>query len=212
MSTLEKIREHKFIAIFRHIPKEYARQAARAVFDGGVRLFEITFNPSSETTKEDTKEIIKAVKEELGDAVSVGAGTVISLEYAKAAKEAGAEFIVSPCTKPEVIKYTKEQGMISIPGAYTPTEIVNAYDLGADSVKVFPVMPTEAAYLKLVMSPLSHIPFIPTGGINPDTVKEFMATGAIAVAAGATLVTKALVESGSYDVITENARRHIEKL
>ncbi len=128
-----------------------------------------------------------------------GFKNLINDEYARAAFEAGAKFIVSPCTKESVIRYTKEMGMISIPGAYTPTEIVNAYDLGADIVKVFPVASGEVGYLKNVMSPLSHIPFIPTGGINPDTIKEFMATGAIAVAAGATVVTKDLVEKGDFD-------------
>ena len=212
MKGVDFIKENKFIAIFRHIPKEYAKEAARAIYDGGVRIFEITFNPSSETTIEDTKEIIRTVKETLGDIVSVGAGTVLNLEFAKAAHEAGAEFLVSPCTKPEVIRYAKENGMLSIPGAYTPTEIVNAYDMGADIVKVFPVLPDEVKYLKNVMSPLSHIPFIPTGGINPDTVAEFMAAGAVAVAAGATVVTKELVTAGDFATITENARRHVEKL
>lgn len=212
MKGVDFIRENKFIAIFRHIPKEYAKEAARAIYEGGVRIFEITFNPSSETTIEDTKEIIRTVKETLGDSVSVGAGTVLNLEFAKAAHEAGAEFLVSPCTKSEVIRYAKENGMLSIPGAYTPTEIVNAYDMGADIVKVFPVLPDEVKYLKNVMSPLSHIPFIPTGGINPDTVAEFMAAGAVAVAAGATVVTKELVTAGDFATITENARRHVEKL
>ena len=99
MKGVDFIRENKFIAIFRHIPKEYAKEAARAIYEGGVRIFEITFNPSSETTIEDTKEIIRTVKETLGDSVSVGAGTVLNLEFAKAAHEAGAEFLVSPCTK-----------------------------------------------------------------------------------------------------------------
>ena len=212
MKGIDFIKENKFIAIFRHIPKEYAKEAARACFLGGVRIFEITFNPSSDSTVEDTKEIISTIKELYGNEVSVGAGTVINLEFAKAAYEAGAEFIVSPCTKADVVKYTKEKGMLSIPGAYTPTEIVNAYDMGADIVKVFPVMPGEVGYLKNVMSPLSHIPFIPTGGINPDTVEEFMAAGAVAVAAGATVVTKDLVERGDFARITENARMHTEKL
>lgn len=212
MKGVDFIKENKFIAIFRHIPKEYAKDAARAVYEGGVRIFEITFNPSSETTVEDTKEIIRTVKETLGEGVSVGAGTVLNLEFAKAAYEAGAEFLVSPCTKPEVIRYAKENGMLSIPGAYTPTEIVNAYDMGADIVKVFPVLPNEVAFLKNIMSPLSHIPFIPTGGINPDTVADFMSAGAVAVAAGATVVTKDLVVAGEFARITENARRHVEKL
>ena len=94
--------------------------------------------------------------------------------------------------------------MLSIPGAYTPTEIVNAYDMGADIVKIFPVAPHEVGYLRNVMSPLSHIPFIPTGGINPDTVEEFLKTGAVAVAAGATIVTKDLAEQGDWETITNN--------
>ena len=212
MSTIDFIKHHKFIAIFRHIPKEHAAMAAKAVFDGGIRIFEITFDPSSPTTKEDTAEIIRTVKALFGDETSVGAGTVINTDFAKAAHEAGAEYIVSPCTKADVVRYTKENGMLSIPGAYTPTEIVDAYDMGADIVKVFPVLPSEVAYLKNVMSPLSHIPFIPTGGINPDTVKSFMGAGAVAVAAGATIVTKELVERGEFEKITENARRHVAQL
>ena len=212
MNACEFIKEHKFIAIFRHIPKESIEKAAKAVYDGGVRIFEITFNPSSKTTIEDTKEIIKAIKDMYGSSVCVGSGTVINLEFARAAHEAGAEFIVSPCTKADVVKFTKENGMLSIPGAFTPTEIVNAYDMGADIVKIFPVAADNVGYLKNVMSPLSHIPFIPTGGINPETVEAFMQTGAVAVAAGATIVTEALVRSGAFDQITENARRHVERL
>lgn len=212
MNGLEFIKKHKFIAIFRHIPKEHIARAARAVYDGGCRLFEITFDPSSPSTESDTAEMIKEVRRELGEGVSVGAGTVINKELAAAAKEAGAEFLVSPCTKPEVIQYAKENGLLVFPGAYTPTEIVNAYELGADAVKIFPVLPNELNYLKVVTSPLSHIPFIPTGGINPDTIKDFLGTGAIAVAAGATVVTKDLVLSDKYDTITENTKRHLEHI
>lgn len=212
MNSYDFIKKHKFIAIFRHIPKEHIEKAVKAVYDGGVRIFEITFNPSAKTTVEDTKEIIGTVKKMYGDSVCVGAGTVINLEYAKSAHEAGAQFIVSPCTKADVVKFTKENGMLSIPGAYTPTEIVNAYDMGADIVKVFPVLVDNVNYLKNVMSPLSHIPFIPTGGINPDTIQAFMQTGAVAVAAGATIVTEELVKHGEFEKITENAARHIERL
>ena len=102
--------------------------------------------------------------------------------------------------------------MLSVPGAYTPTEIMNAYQLGADVVKIFPILPDGEAYLKNVISPLSHIPFMITGGINPDTIEKFLATGPVAVAAGATIVTKDLVERGDYDTIRENARKHVEKI
>lgn len=208
MSGMELIKKHRFIAILRHIPRHTVEGVAKALYEGGVRIFEVTFNPSASDTVEETSAIIKTIKTLYGDEISVGAGTVINLEFASAAHEAGAEFIVSPCTKPEVIAFTKEKGMLSIPGAYTPTEIVNAYDLGADIVKVFPVAPGEVGYLRNVMSPLSHIPFIPTGGINPDTVEAFLATGALAVAAGATIVTKELAEKGDWETITGNARKH----
>lgn len=209
MSKLDFIRQHRFIAILRHIPVKGIEQVADALYAGGIRLFEVTFDPSSPTTVEDTQAILRSIRARLGDGVSVGAGTVINTEFARAAYEAGAEFIVSPCTKEDVIAYTRAHGMLSIPGAYTPTEILHAYELGADIVKVFPVAPHEVGYLRNVMSPLSHIPFIPTGGINPDTAAEFLATGAVAVAAGATVVTKALAEAGDYATIEENARRHV---
>lgn len=214
MNALEMIKQNRFIAILRHIPVELSSEVARAMYDGGIRIFEVTFNPSSETTVTDTQTIIRSIYQALGekDPISVGAGTVLYEEYAKAAYDAGAQFIVSPCTKPAVINFTKAHGMLSIPGAYTPTEIQNAYDLGADIVKVFPVAPNEVGYLKNVMSPLSHIPFIPTGGINPQTIESFMDTGALAVAAGATIATKDLAEAKNFAQITENARLHIEKV
>ena len=102
--------------------------------------------------------------------------------------------------------------MLSIPGAYTPTEIVQAWKLGADVIKIFPILPDGEGYLKNVISPLSHIPFMVTGGINPDTIEKFLATGPVAVAAGASIVTRELVEKGDFDTIRENARRHTEKI
>jgi len=206
------IKKHRFVGILRHIAPEYAAQAAQAMYDGGIRIFEVTFDPSKETTVDDTKRIIKTIGEMFGEKVCVGAGTVLTVEFAKAAYEAGAKFIVSPCTDPEVVAYTKKMGLLSIPGAFSPTEIQQAYKMGADVVKIFPIGPNDEAYLKNVISPLSHIPFMVTGGINPDTIDKFLAMGPVAVAAGATIVTKELVENGKWDVITENARRHMEKI
>lgn len=208
MNTLERIKAHKFIAILRHIPARTVKDVARALYDGGVRIFEVTFNPSLPESVEDTQTMIRTIKELYGDEVSVGAGTVLTEEYARAAWEAGAEFLVSPTTKERLIRFAHENGMLAIPGAYTPTEILTAYELGADVVKIFPVAADEIGYLKNVMSPLSHIPFLPTGGINPNTVAPFLATGAVAVAAGATVVTRELAERGDFATITENARLH----
>ena len=210
--SMELLKKHRFVGIFRHIRPEYALRAAQAMYEGDVRIFEVTFDPSRAATIEETGSIIRQLRENFGTDVSVGAGTVLSVEFAQAAWAAGAEFIVAPNTDARVINFTKEKGMLSIPGAYTPTEIVNAYQLGADVVKIFPVLPDGEAYLKNVISPLSHIPFMVTGGINPDTIEKFLATGATAVAAGATIVTRELVEKGDYDTIRLNALRHTQKI
>ena len=133
------MKKHKFIAILRHIKPCYIEEAAKALYEGGIRIFEVTFDPGSKTTISDTQSIIKSIYSMYGDEVLVGAGTVVSPEFAKAAYKAGAKFIVSPCTDKKIISYTKKHHMLSIPGAYTPTEIVTAYNLGADIVKIFPV-------------------------------------------------------------------------
>jgi len=206
--SLELLKKYRFVGIFRHIRPEFALRAAQAMYEGGVRIFEITFDPSRDTTMEETGRIIRQLREHFGPEVGVGAGTVLSVDFARAAWEAGAEFIVAPNTNPRVIAFAKEKGMLAIPGAYTPTEIMNAWELGADVVKIFPILPDGEAYLKNVISPLSHIPFMVTGGINPDTIEKFLATGATAVAAGASIVTRELVEKGDFDTIRENARRH----
>ena len=212
MTALEFVKKHRFIAILRHIEPKYIKKAAQALYDGGIRLFEITFDPCSASTEEDTAYCISEIYNMFGNKVSVGAGTVLSVEYAKAAYEAGAQFIVSPNTDADVIEYTRSVGMLSIPGAYTPTEIMNAYRLGADIVKIFPVLPDGEKYLKNVVSPLSHIPFIVTGGINPDTIEKFMEIGPVALAAGATMVTKEMCEKGEFDKITLLAKKHLEKI
>jgi len=210
--SLDLLKKYRFVGIFRHIRPEFALQAAQAMYEGGIRIFEITFDPSRDTTMAETGSIIRQLRDHFGPEVSVGAGTVLTVDFVKAAWEAGAEFIVAPNTDADVIAFTKEKGMLSIPGAYTPTEIMRAYKLGADVVKIFPILPDGEAYLKNVISPLSHIPFMVTGGINPDTVEKFLATGATALAAGATIVTRELVEKGDFDTIRENARRHTEKI
>lgn len=210
--SLELLKKHRFVGIMRHIRPEVALAAAKAMYEGGIRIFEITFDPSRETTVEETGGIIRQLREYFGDDVSVGAGTVLTVDYAKAAWEAGAQFIVAPNTDEQVISFTKEKGMVSIPGAYTPTEIMRAYQLGADVVKIFPILPDAEAYLKNVISPLSHIPFMVTGGINPNTIEKFLATGATALAAGVTIVNPELADSGDFDTIRENARRHAEKI
>jgi len=210
--SMEFIRKHRFIGILRHIPVSKVLPVAQAMYDGGIRIFEVTFDPAKDTTCLETGSMIRQLREHFGPKVSVGAGTVLNVSFAEAAYESGAEFIVAPNTDSAVIAYTKSKGLLSVPGAYTPSEIVNAYALGADIVKIFPILPDGEAYLKNIISPLSHIPFMVTGGINPNTVEKFLATGAVAVAAGATIVTRELAEAEDYDTIRANAESHIRHI
>ena len=203
-----RIKNTRFIAILRHIGPEYMKKAAEALYNGGVRVFEVTFDPADPDTEKKTAESISVIKETYGDLVSAGAGTVLTLSNLYCAKNAGAEFAVSPVTDEKIICAAKENGMLSVPGAYTPNEIVNAYRLGGDIIKIFPVLPDGEAYLKNVISPLPHIPFIVTGGINPDTVEKFLSLGPVAVAAGASIITKADCEAGNYGRITDLALAH----
>lgn len=207
---IDRLKKDGFIAILRHIPSESARDVAKALYNGGVRFIEVTFNPSSDKTIYDTQKSINTINELYGDDICVGAGTVLTMEYAKRAREAGAKFLVSPCTNLNIVSYASENNIISIPGAYTPCEIMSAFENGADVVKIFPILPNAIDYLKVITAPLSHIPFIVTGGINPNNVEEFMKCGAIAVAAGATVVTNEMIQKGDFAQITENAMLHVE--
>ena len=211
MKLFDELRTARFIAIARRVPADRIVPCAAAVVEAGVSFLEITFDPSDPDTRRDTAAKVLAVRKEFPQ-LHIGVGTVLTVEFADAAADAGAEFLVAPNTKAAVIDQAHKRGLPMIPGAYTPTEIAAAYDAGADLVKIFPVAPGEEAYVKNVMSPLSHIPFIVTGGVNPRTIRAMLATGAVAVAAGATILRADLVAAGNYAEITALARKHLENM
>ena len=211
MSLTDDLRKAKFIAIGRHIPAGKIAMCARALARAGVSFFEITFDPSDRETLRNTAEKVRIAREHQ-PALHVGCGTVLNVEMVRAAAGAGAEYIISPHTSPAVISETRRLGMISIPGAYTPTEIIHAYESGGDIVKIFPVRPGEESYVKNVMSPLSHIPFLVTGGVTPETIRSMLATKALAVAAGASVFPKPLLEADDYEEIVKLAKRHLEAM
>ena len=211
MKLFDELRTARFIAIARRVPADRIVPCAAAVVEAGVSFLEITFDPSDPDTRRDTAAKVLAVRKEFPQ-LHIGVGTVLTVEFADAAADAGAEFLVAPNTKAAVIDQAHKRGLPMIPGAYTPTEIAAAYDAGADLVKIFPVAPGEEAYVKNVMSPLSHIPFIVTGGVNPATIHAMLGTGAVAVAAGATILRADLVAAGNYAEITALARKHLENM
>lgn len=207
-NALQTLRREKFVAIFRNLPLSQCTPALDALYRAGIRMIEVTFNPSLPDTVQNTGKIFSLIREKYPD-IHLAAGTVVKAEYVQAAKEFGAEIIVSPQTDEKIITLTHSLGMLSIPGAFTPTEIVQAYNLGADVVKIFPIEPHNISYLKNILAPLSHIPFLPTGGVNPDTAPEFMKLGATALAAGASILKPDLLAAGDYGAIEELARRHL---
>ena len=165
------IKEHKIIAILRGVPSEKIVDVAKALYDGGIRLLEITFNQKSETKLIDTPNAIRAVREVLGDKMVIGAGTVMSVEEVRAAKEAGASFALAPNVDETVIKETVACGLESIPGAMTPSEIADAYRCGASVVKLFPAGNLGLSYCKAVMAPINNVPMIAVGGVDDKNLQ-----------------------------------------
>ena len=206
---IQNVYDNKIIAIVRGMEPEHCVNLARALYEGGINMVEITFNQKSTDHFEATTKAIRAISEELSEQVMVGAGTVLTKEQVGLAKEAGALYIITPSTNPEVIRYAKEQGMVTMPGAMTPSEIAAAYEAGADFVKIFPVGNLGAAYIKAVKAPMSHIPVLAVGGVNEKNVAEFIKAGAIGAGVGGNLVNAQWIQNGEFDKITALAREFV---
>lgn len=208
--VIDAILENKIIAIVRGIGVDEAVAAAEALYEGGIRLVEVTFNQKAPEAFCDTARAIRAIKERMGDKMLVGAGTVTSVELVEMAAEAGAAYIISPDTDPEVIKRTRELGLVSLPGAYTPSEVKVAHNAGADFVKLFPCVGDAVAYVKAVCGPMNHIRFLAVGGVNENNAADFLKAGALGVGVGGNLVNKEWVKAGEYHKITAAAKKYVE--
>jgi 2-dehydro-3-deoxyphosphogluconate aldolase/(4S)-4-hydroxy-2-oxoglutarate aldolase len=205
--VIQKILDNKLIAIVRGTEEAAIVPLAKALAVGGIGMMEITFNQAKPESFESTLRGIAAVKEKLGDRLMCGAGTVISPEQVDLAAEAGALFIVSPNTDAVVIKRTRELGLVSLPGAMTPSECLSASAAGADFVKLFPAMQLGVSYLKAIRAPLSHIKFLAVGGIDEHNAAGFIKAGAVGLGAGGNLVNKDWIDTGEFDRITAVARK-----
>lgn len=205
MTILNQILENKIVAIIRGADPADVLKIAESLHQGGVRLLEITLNSSNALS------VIKELNDKINDKLLIGAGTVLNAQDAKAAIDAGAKFIISPNVNNETIEVTKRNGIISIPGAYTATEIVNAYTNGGDIIKIFPA--SNPNYIKELRGPLSHISMMPTGGINPDNILEFQKAGAVAFGIGSALVdTKQKLTDEYLKQVTNNARKFVQAI
>lgn len=204
---IQKIKEEKVIAIVRGIRPELCLKVAQALYDGGIILMEITYNLKEPSSWIQTAEAIQVVAEAFEGRMFVGAGTVINTELVDMTFAHKGQYIISPDTDENVIKRTRELGMVSMPGAMTPSEIKQAYNAGADFVKVFPAGNLGASYIKAVKAPLNHIPMLAVGGgISEKNVQEFLAAGADGFGIGGNLAKKAWIDAEEFDKLTEAAK------
>ncbi len=201
---LSCLRQDKLIAICRGAEGESLLSLAAAIRDGGIRFIEVTFQQERDDCADLVRRNIKALCGMPG--IIPGAGTVLSPDQVRAAYEAGAKYIVSPNTDPAVIAETKRLGLVSIPGALTPSEIMAAHNAGADLVKLFPTATMGLKYFKDLRAPLSHIGLVVTAGITPDNLGDYLKAGAFAAGISSPLCDKELISAGDFAEITRRAR------
>jgi len=204
-NTLNMILESKIIAIVRGISSERIVPTVGALMDGGITCVEVTFSAKSQEESKDTLRAISMLKKEFGDAIALGAGTVLTPQNVRDAASAGATYMISPNAGETVIKETKKLGLVSIPGAMTPTEIITAWNYGADIVKLFPAATLGLKYIGAIRGPITHIPMTAVGGINAQNAQSFLDIGCAGVSVGGNLVSKKLIEAGDYQAITKLA-------
>ena len=209
---IQEILEKKIISIVRGVEPDKMVRIAEALYEGGVTLIEVTFNQKNPASWQETADSIAAIKAAMGDKMFVGAGTVTSVELVDMAANAGAGYIISPDTDPDVIARTRELGLVSLPGAYTPTEAKQAHNAGADFVKLFPCVGDAPAYLKALCAPLSHIKFLAVGGVTADNAADFLTAGAVGIGVGSSLVNKKWADAGEFWKITEEAKRFVANI
>jgi 2-dehydro-3-deoxyphosphogluconate aldolase/(4S)-4-hydroxy-2-oxoglutarate aldolase len=194
------IREAGVIAIIRANTSGDLLEAAEAVKAGGLNTIEVTM------TTPDALNVIAKATENFGDQVLFGAGSVLDPETARAAILAGAQFIVSPTLNIKTIEICRRYSRTVVAGCFTPTEILTAWEHGADFVKVFPADVGGPAYIKAVLAPLPQVALIPTGGVNLETIGPFLKAGAVAVAAGSSLVSQEILNEKNFPLLTERAK------
>jgi 2-dehydro-3-deoxyphosphogluconate aldolase/(4S)-4-hydroxy-2-oxoglutarate aldolase len=197
--VIERILTPGVVAIIRADSSEQLLDASRALIDGGVSGIEITM------TTPNALKVLADVRREFGDRVLPGMGTVLDAKTARMALEAGAQFIVTPVLRPDVITCCNEAGVPVFAGSYTPTEAQTAYELGADFIKIFPADGLGPKYISAMRAPLPHLKIVPTGGVDVTTAGEFIKAGCVAVAAGSTLVSRQILKDRDWRKLSDLA-------
>lgn len=209
IELIKKIEEEKIIVIVRGVKKENLIPLATAMYNGGIKLLELTYSANGSISDEETAENIRILSEQFAGKMDIGAGTVLTEKQVELTKKAGGKFIISPDSYDKVIKKTKELGLVSMPGALTPSEIQSAHRAGADFIKLFPIDNFGVSYLKAVKAPLSHIKFLAVGGVDENNMSTYLKAGVCGFGIGSNIVKKDLIEKGDFDAITKLAKKYV---
>lgn len=205
-AVIEQLRADKLVAVVRARDSSQLVEVARALAAGGIRIIEITF------TVPDPPRVLREVHSALGDSILLGAGTILDAETARTAILAGARFIVSPIFDREMIRLARRYNVAVVPGAFTPTEILRAFEAGGDLVKVFPADVGGPAYLKAIAGPLPQIPLMATGGVDLTTISDFLRAGAACLGLGSALVDPRVIAEGRFAELTARAEQFVRKV
>ena len=207
-SVIDSIEKNKIIVIVRGVEKDKLIPLAEAMYNGGIRLLEITYSADKPQSDEQTAESIAMLSKHFQGRMYIGAGTVLNEKQVELTHKAGGKFIISPNTNKKVIEKTRELEMVSMPGAYTASEIQEAHEYGADFVKLFPITSVGTEYVKAVKAPLSNIKLMAVGGINEDNMVDYLNAGATGFGIGSNIVNKKLIDNDDFCGITELAERY----
>ena len=204
--TLKMLRDVGLVPVIRAKSADVLIDVARAILAGGIPVVEVTMSVPGAIDG------IRRIVQTFGTDLLVGVGTVTKPEQVEEAVAAGAEFVVGPVLVPEVVAATRQRGKVSIPGAYTPTEIFQAHQLGADIIKVFPASLGGPAYFKALLAPMPYLKLMPTGGVDLSSVGAFLKAGAVTLGAGAALVDARAIETRNWALLTDLARKFREEV
>lgn len=210
--VINSVEENKIIVIVRGVEREKLVSLAEAMYDGGIRLMEITYDAKGIVSDGETAKNIEMLREHFDGRMRIGAGTVLRVEQVELTRSAGGEFIISPDSNRAVIEKTRALEMVSIPGALTPTEIQSAHSFGADFVKLFPVSSLGIDYVKAISAPLSHIKLLAVGGINDTNMESYLKAGVSGFGIGANIVDKKLILANEFSKIRALAQKYTEKI
>ncbi|HZY87440.1 MAG TPA: bifunctional 4-hydroxy-2-oxoglutarate aldolase/2-dehydro-3-deoxy-phosphogluconate aldolase [Gemmataceae bacterium] len=202
-TQLRQVLDCGIVAVVRSPDSRQLVEATRALADGGVTVVEITM------TVPNALEVVRQVRQALGDRILLGAGTILDPETARAALLAGAEYLVAPTVNLDVIRLCRRYDKLVMPGAFTPTEILSAWEAGADVVKVFPADVVGPAFFKALRGPLPQVRLMPTGGVDLKTAADFLRAGACCLGVGGQLVEPKAVAEGDFDRIRDLARQYV---